>query len=253
MIRPLYKAQEPFMEAPAAHGFLGVIMYDDKEDKVQCHICGKWMEHVGGHINKAHGVSGEDYKDRFGLAQRIALCGSGYSAKRREIADKGVASGTFKAVMRAGEHTPRRIAYRRNPKVRPGNSALSVKNRHGLCELQMFGRYEVVKKIVGREPLSPDLQKYDSQLLGAIYKSYESLNKYKKHIGRPEWKKGAHEQNSDIELVAHLRKWAHEHKRRPTAKDFQPGSIVGRGYPRYLVFFRRFGSWSNALQTAGIK
>ena len=36
MIRPLYKSVEPFMEVPMGHGFLGVVMYDEDDDKVQC-------------------------------------------------------------------------------------------------------------------------------------------------------------------------------------------------------------------------
>lgn len=40
MIKPLYKAQAPFMEVKRGYGYQGVVMYDDAEDKVQCHICG---------------------------------------------------------------------------------------------------------------------------------------------------------------------------------------------------------------------
>ena len=251
MIRPLYKAQEPFMETPTAHGYLGVIMYDDKDDKVQCHICGGWYRHVGSHAARKHSVPASDYKDRFGLAQGIALCGTSVSRSRSEIAHRSVDAGTFGEMVKTGRTSPAMKKYlRRRGKYRAGTSVLSVKNKHGLCALQMLSRYQVVKAILRREPLSPDIKRYDPKLMGAIYKKFKSLNKYKRMIGAEENAKGRHEVHGDIELVAHLRRWVDEHGGRPQQRDFL---LAKNGYPGASVFARRFGSWSNALRTAGIK
>lgn len=240
------------MEAPTAHGFLGVIMYDDKDDRVQCHICGRWYASVGAHVARGHGISGPDYKERFGLAQGVALCATSVSSTRSSIASKGVANGTFITSGMSNKLTPgRKMYFRRAGKYRtPGTSVLSTKNRHGLCELQMLMRYNVVKSIVKREPIQPDFEKYDRTLLGAIFKSFKSLNKYKKTIGAEENARGGVQLNSDIELIAHLRKWVHDNSSRPQMRDFIRAK---NGYPIVSVFVRRFGSWNNALGVAGIK
>jgi len=242
MIRPLYKAQEPFMEAPASHGYMGVIMYDDTEDKVQCHICGKWFKHLSSHVHVTHDISGDAYKDRFGLARKIALCGVSVSRNRRVIIEKAIKRGVINALRNT------KAFYRRRT-YRNGQAAMSFKNRNGLCDLQMHSRYLVVKEIVGHEPLGPDLKKHDSRLYGAIGNKFGGLNKYKKKIGVAINAIGR-KAMEDIELVAHLRRWASENSSRPRPTDFM---VAKNGYPGRTVFQKHFGSWSNALRTAGIK
>lgn len=242
MIRPLYKAHEPFMEAPAAYGFLGVIMYDDKEDKVQCHVCGGWYRHVGSHAHVTHKISGEDYKDRFGLTRKIALCSMAVSKKRAAVMNNLRSSGRMPPCKRMSKSFYKRRKYRN------GQATVSFKNRNGLCDLQMFTRYEVVKNIVGREPTCNDLRKYDSSLMGVIG-NRGTLNEYKESIGKPT-RARARPSIPDIELVAQLRKWAKENNNRPRSCDFL---IKKNGYASRTVFQEHFGSWNNALRIAGIK
>ena len=100
MIRSLYKAQEPFMLAPDGHGYMGVVMYDDVTDSVQCHICGKWFEHLGIHSVKGHKLSADEYKLRFGLTMRTALCGKEISTFRAKFFTENPELRNIKSLMR---------------------------------------------------------------------------------------------------------------------------------------------------------
>ena len=65
MIRPLYKVHEPFMDVTSGFGHLGVVMYDDENDSIQCHICGVWVKMLAQHARMAHGIKSEQYRQQF--------------------------------------------------------------------------------------------------------------------------------------------------------------------------------------------
>ena len=66
------KLHEPYMEVKKGYGYLGVILYDDVEKKIQCHICGQLFPRLSNHI-RAHKISGADYKEKFGLNKTTPL------------------------------------------------------------------------------------------------------------------------------------------------------------------------------------
>ena len=53
----------------------------------------------------------------------------------------------------------------------------------------------------------------------------------------------AHKKYSDDELIEYIQTRAKELGRRPIMRDMV--------YPEYSVYFKRFGSWSNAMKLAG--
>ena len=216
-------------------------MYDDTEDKVQCHICGKWWRHVGSHVHVSHDMSAREYKDQFGLTQKIALCATSISRTRSRIMSRAIDDGKI-------VYKPQTRAFYKRRKYRNGQVTMSFKNSNGLCDLQMLTRYMVVKKIVGREPSLKELQKYDSPLAGVIC-NRGGINKYKRSIGE-ETRSKARPSIPDIELIAQLRRWTHENNSRPRPTDFR---VKKDGYTSYSVFCDHFGSWNNALRVAGIK
>lgn len=240
MIRPLYKAQAPFMEVKRGYGYQGVVMYDDAEDKVQCHICGNWFENVGQHSAIAHQLKAEDYKLSFGLTLSTALCGRKKSKRDREI---GLSRREhFNSVRNVWTKTHR---PRRRKNYIPPHGSMRAKNRKGLCDLQIRSRYEVVKSIVGKDPSRDDFQKYDKQL-ESWFSRNGGLNKYKKSIGVKNWENGL--RTPDIELIAALRKMAKEKKRVPYTTDFNKP-----GRPHFQTMLNHFGSWANTLRMAGLK
>lgn len=243
MIKTLYKAQEPFMEVKHGHGYQGVLMYDDIEDKVQCHICGLWYVNVGSHTNQKHKVHADEYKMRYGLTLRTALCSVGLSNRRREATNKAIENGTIRpdiASKKASFNNQKKRSYRQI-----GTQTNQYYNKNGLCDLQIVTRYNVVKSIVGHEPFMSEIIQYDKKLYhSGIVPRYGNLENFKKNLMIVAVKLPPLNKIESTDLIASLRKFAHENKRTPRVTDFAP---------KHKPFYRAFGSWSNALRTAGIK
>lgn len=251
MIKPLYKAQAPFMEVKRGYGFQGVVMYDDAEDKVQCHICGGWFGNLGQHTKRSHDLQVDDYKMEYGLSLRTALCSKKISAAHRKSGLRLYASKASGLIRASKKNRTRRrhMAMKQVNRQKP-NSSMQVKNSRGLCDLQIRGRYEVVKGIVGRAPTTSDFKKHDPKLFGTACARFGSPNGFRKWLG--ENPMGANEYRTipDVTLIAALRKKASILGKTPKVKHFAKS---GAGFPHFTVFYRHFGSWANTLRMAGLK
>lgn len=246
MIRPLYKAREPFMEVKRGYGYQGVVMYDDAEDKVQCHICGAWFAHLGHHVSVTHDESAEDYKIEYGLSLGAALCSKSISEFRSKVGRRNFRNGLFIP------KTCKKGVRRKLPRIRP-NASVQTKNKFGLCDLQIMARYEVVKNICGRIPMDGDFRKHDKRLFQSMKARHGTLNAFRKHIGEQTLTREQAVKLYSvprIKLIAALRAFAHKHGKRPTARHFDR---VGHNGPCRTTFYREFGSWDNALHSAGLK
>ena len=237
IVRPLYKAHEPFMDVSDGVGFLGVVQYRETDDTVQCHICAKWFKALGAHI-KGHGMSADEYREKYGLNFNLALCGTEIAAMRR-------ANVTEKFIW----HTKARPMVRRGRVSKPrhiGTATFAQKNKYGLCDLQMKARYEIVRKIVRRLPTTGDLKMYDAALLSAVERRFpkKPLSSFRADIGETPMSIADHRRIPDIEIVAALRKMAKMKGRAPRAKDFPKAACK--------TILRRFGGWVTALRIAGL-
>lgn len=250
MIKPLYKAQAPFMEVKNGHGYQGVVMYDDAEDKVQCHICGAWFANLGQHTKRAHDVQVDDYKLEYGLSLRTALCSKKISAAHRKSGLRTYASRASGLIRASKKNRARRRVKALSQVNRQApNSSMQVKNSRGLCDLQIRARYAVVKKIVGRIPTHGDFLKYDPKLYGTACVRYGSPNGFRKFLGERQLTHNEYSTIPDINLIAALRKKA-KIVGRVKVKHFNKSNGI---YPHYTVFYRAFGSWANTLRMAGLK
>jgi len=63
------------------YGQPGILSYDENEDKVQCHICGRWFRSLATHVNRRHGWSADDYREEFGLNRGQSLICEGMRQK----------------------------------------------------------------------------------------------------------------------------------------------------------------------------
>ena len=230
------------MDVRSGHGYQGVVLYDDVSDRVQCHVCGKFYQNVGSHANKKHQMSADDYKIKFGLTLRTALCSVGLSSRRREATNAAIERGEIRqdiATQSARHNKNRKRSYRQ-----VGVQTVQFFNRNGLCDLQIKTRYEVVEKMVGRVPTQNEIIKYDRKLFFCgIVPRYGNLNKFREEIGGS-YNHDPSNKISDTTLVAMLRKKSLEVGRRPKVTDFSG---------RHKAFYRVFGSWSGALRFAGLK
>jgi rubrerythrin len=76
-------------------GKLGKMAYDSDEDKVQCHLCGRWMKVVGGTHIRWHGWTLQGYRAAFQLRENVATCSAGLSGRLRHIAKAKIGRGGF--------------------------------------------------------------------------------------------------------------------------------------------------------------
>jgi len=49
------------------YGDVGIVAYDPIEDKLQCHLCGKWRRGLSAHVFRTHGWTADEYREEFGL------------------------------------------------------------------------------------------------------------------------------------------------------------------------------------------
>ncbi len=75
-------------------GRLGEVSYDSDEDKVQCHLCGRWLRAIGGsHLSRVHGWTLAEYRDVFHLRPKTPTVAAGTSALFRANATRRIAAG----------------------------------------------------------------------------------------------------------------------------------------------------------------
>jgi ribosome-binding protein aMBF1 (putative translation factor) len=75
------------------HGRLGVLA--DDGERAQCHICGDFFGNLGGHVSQIHGVSPDEYKERFELKASTGLHGPALKELRRQQAEARIGTRGF--------------------------------------------------------------------------------------------------------------------------------------------------------------
>ena len=234
------------MEVQRGHGFQGVMMLDDVEDRVQCHICGKWFKMLAGHLGKAHDTNTLDYKIEYGLPLKIGLCSPTMSAVKSRLTlarFKGKRDGFTRSAGTFVRGFHKRRKYRRAYSER---KTAFHRNKFGICELQMKSRYDVVQQMCGHVPDQEEVRKYDQKLYKAMWNYYKGLNGFRKAHGIP--LKFGQTGHSEIAIAAFLRKLAFDLKRRPNSMDVKAGGDISR-----QTIYNRFGSWKAAMAYSGIK
>ena len=127
---------------------------------------------------------------------------------------------------------------------------MQIRNKFGLCYLQIKSRYEVLKNIAGRDPQRADFEKYDHALLSGIKRRYTTLNNFRLKIGVKPMTQAEYNEIPDISLIALLRKFAKDTGRLPRPTDF----LRRKGIKdKQATIYNHFGSWSNALRVSGLK
>ena len=246
-VYPLYKDEmrAPYMEKKSGYGYQGVVMYDENEDKVQCHICGKWFQFLPAHIKDAHGIDTEEYREKGQLTKKVSLCSKGYSKKRSKQAKAG-RYGEYAANLRKGR------TIRQNPKdtsiaTKKAKSLMGFKNQYGYCDAQIAAALVAVRVASNKDKMADvtmgDIQKYNRPLASHLLRKYKNTSAVNKKINLKEYD-GV--RFKDAELLEQLREFVRKNKREPTTKDRE------KGIASYLTYLRRFGSFRKAKIMAGL-
>jgi hypothetical protein len=252
MIKPLYKAVEPFMEVKRGYGYQGIVLHDDVNDTIQCHLCGKFFDNLGQHIWMKHKTKSADYKIEYGLTLRTPLCSTKRSNNLRQIAEQRLKEGTLKPAKASDAARMANRNKKHNYKYRRQGSNMLLKNRNGLCELQIKYRYDIVSDIVKRIPMQSDILKYDRKLFYCgIVPNYGNLNNFRESIKVKSMKWEDYSRITKEKLIAELRKIRFDEHKLPKTTMFMNGNRNEK--PSLQCYYRNFGSWSNALRMAGLK
>lgn|SRR3990167_4920457 len=255
-IMPMFKVQEPFMAAPdKGHGYFGVMLRDLDDDKLQCHVCGKWFRSIANHSRLAHDLKAHDYKFKYGLPLGLGMVAMSTASKHSSRAIEQNENCETSPLIKAADSLARkRKALKISGKplmLLQGRKSMAFKNKHGLCDDQIMARYTVVKAIVKDEPEIPQLKKYDRTLYDAIRRRFGSLHGFRHAKGFRLKKSNVGSRYENIELIAHLREWAAKHKTLPTYSGFNASR---NGYHASAsTILGHFGSWNAALQAAGLR
>jgi hypothetical protein len=67
-------------------GQVGVLAYDPDADRVQCHLCGRWLRALPAHLVLKHDWRPDAYREAFGLLRGQPLQAAGVSDRQRALA-----------------------------------------------------------------------------------------------------------------------------------------------------------------------
>lgn len=237
----LYNYKEPLMPFATGHGYEGVLLYDGKTDKVQCHFCGSWFFALGNHLGKEHNMKASEYKTMTGLRQTTALIGEEY---RKKLIANGL-DVRLKNLIPGGKKTEKE-----KKKVAAGlkknNSTRQHQNERGTCPEQLLDRLRDLAKELGRTPLTDEVGFYET--LVNVYGSYKNAIK-KAGLKYRKPGQNVHYNAKKIftreELLELIREFTRKQGREPSYSDVRRSML-----PSGSTYVRHFGSWVKAKKIA---
>lgn len=240
-VETMFKVEPPLTPSKSEFGYVGVLLRDRNEDKIQCHLCGGWFTSLAKHVNMKHELSCAKYKEEFSLPPNFPLISFGLSER---FARNAINNKQIKRLEKSRKHYKATEFSKRKQKDYYKTEAYL--NSKGLCKKQMLTRYLAVADIVGRDPSAKELREHDPNLLYAIFRRFNnSLNKFRESYGlmtRGEKYKIMEES----EIIGAIRDFVKKHHKVPSSKDFVKGS------PNYSTIVKKFGSFRRALAVSGV-
>lgn len=233
MIRPLNDVKEPMIPLENGFGYLGVVMYDEEEDKVQCAECGNFYKALRYTHLRKHDLTTSEYKRKFKIAQRVALQGNSTTSKLRENYLKNNPPARRKKLAKLAAKSPRQGHSK-------AEITMTYKNKKGECPLQLLARLRKIHKEEGkitREIVGQSLYDKVRRTFGTLSKAVElaGFNKY----SPSKYTKGM--------LVRMLQNFVLVHRREPMTSDCKKNRL-----PCSDTFYNHFGSFTKAKKGAGI-
>jgi hypothetical protein len=236
----LYNYKEPFMEFENGFGYQGVLLYDKIDGTVQCHLCGKWFNSLGHHVNRVHNMKASEYKYKVGLNQSSALISEEY---REKMLNRGVTQARIEQLEK------NRQIIKDNKKERvvvyPGNSR-EKQNKTGNCPMQLLDRIKDKATELGRTPTALELEGVVSKK--TVVMVFGSMEKAISLAGLQPRKKGegvSYKTYTKDEIINIMRNFKETHQREPLMSDSKRGLI-----PSWSAFVKHFGSFNNAKNEA---
>lgn len=244
-IRPLNdKVQAPFMPVSQGHGYLGTLLYDENEDKIQCHECGDWFERLAPHLQSDHLLKARDYKEKYELNYTTALQIPSVSRKQ-SIRSEFMHRLNFETVGKEEIKQKMRDMQRKgvlSRKRRNFRFTVEMMNKYGSCPKQIEERFVNIIEKLGHTPSFDELRKEDHSLLSVLYRRFKSYRNALAYFGLKGKRRFSHKEYGRKNIKLALEKFVDEERRLPNPQDTKTGFL-----PDYETVRKYFGgSWIKA-------
>lgn len=237
-----YGYKPPFRKIKDGFGYEGVLLYDKKQGKVQCHFCGLFFRMLNnGHLNKVHGLTARDYKTKVGLSQQSALCGE---ETRKKLLERGYNPNHMQELRKAQEKRRQRIKKGLPDKQSGFRLSLEKKNERGTCPEQLLERIRDAAKKLGYTPTMEEFRKMNQgKFYGSIRNTYGTWTEAIKKLGM----ETHHKTYTREQLLDAMRNFYKVHKRTPKWSDMERGLLPSTG-----PYYRQFKNLNQARLEAGV-
>lgn len=242
----LYNEKSPYVRS--GKGEHGALRLDTDADKCMCHECGRYFEDLARHV-RSHGLVAREYKLKHGLPLRTALVNEKIRLRiiattQARLAVPGARERSMAALKRGREGR-----YARNG----SKGRAKRQNFKSHCRAQIVERIAVLAQRLGHTPSFREIREehgYSRDLIDFRFGSVRGLQRAANLVPNKKCHEGQgvfNHRYSDEMLSHMLQLFARVHGRVPTSSDCKRGYLPDAG-----TFFRRFGTWSKALRSAGL-
>lgn len=176
------KWEPPFAPVKKGFGFMGVVAEDSETGQLQCHVCGAWKEILCSHYASKHGMTGEQYRKKFGLLASTALKTKRIRLIQSEVITKLQKQGRMNVGNKVNKNG-KSYGFKKN-NVESGNrkgwkKPLEAQNRHGVCDLQIMTKIIALGKKLGKTPTLTDIKDaYGGGIITIMHSRYGSYISY---------------------------------------------------------------------------
>ena len=254
-IETLYKAKPPFILPEDAKAPLGVLLYDRVNDKVKCHVCGRWMKIINSQHLSLHKMDQELYREKFGFTKHIALCNRSLSAmisdraKRNRFGEENRSGSRLKTIQKKRGNVSLMM---RKLKSKP-----EFQNSFATCDAQLASRLRIAWNIVKQKkpwrsyPTAKDIHPFDSSLVKTLIYRFGGWRKAIRNMGFRPNEQGRLKKYPEEFLIACLRNVSSQGNYLRFSRQFYD-SKRNRNFASSDTIAKRFASWRRALAMAGI-
>lgn len=171
------KWEPPFMPNDTGFGFVGVVAEDSASGHLQCSECGKWFQQLPTHYARAHEMTGEQYREKFGLfkstalkSMRIRLIQSKVISKLQKAGKMGIGNTGNFGFKKKNKHAGNRKGWKK-----PAEG----KNKFGICDLQIMTKIITLGKKLKKTPTLVDIKnEYGGGIISTMHNRYGSYVQY---------------------------------------------------------------------------
>lgn len=186
--KPIYKGIPPFMKYDKGYGYYGVLLENNVDGKLQCHLCGKDVLNLAKHIFHKHKkYTPRSYKEETGLSLTTPLV-SESTRKKQKNNFLNLTEAKKREVIKRLRRLNKKL-HSGNKKQRVNKASLQVNNKYGTCPEQVKSQFYEKYNELGRLPKVEELSGRLRYIIETRFGTYEEAvvswgiprQEYRKH------------------------------------------------------------------------